>query len=356
MHWYPAALPALRSALVPGARAEPEPARGAAEPLTGGWMLRSSCEANATGQQISSDGFSTDGWHKTNVPSTVVAALVADGTYPDPYYSDNLRKIPGETYPIGKNFSRMAIPKESPFHCSWWYRTTFEAKHSGDEHVWLHFGGINNHANIWVNGKQVANEKDVAGAYRTYDFDVTQYVTRGQQNALAVETIAQSDKDLGINWVDWNPAPPDKDMGLWRGVSVQVTGPVTVAHPFVTTHFPDAVTGTSGLDSRDRTEECQREAGDRHARNVARRFSSHAKGDAATGRASRGSIHAGTIFPASTSAIRKFGGRGKWARRDCGHSQCGSRSAKRFPIQPALITGSAKSRRNSTRKTIACFW
>lgn len=228
------------SALVPGVWAEPQPARGAAEPLTSGWVLRSSCEVNATGQQISSDGFSTDGWHKTNVPSTVVAALVADGTYPDPYYSDNLRKIPGETYPIGKNFSRMPIPKDSPFHCSWWYRTTFEAKYSGDEHVWLHFGGINNHANIWVNGKQVANEKDVAGAYRTYDFDVTPYFSSGSQNVLAVEAIAQSDKDLGINWVDWNPAPPDKDMGLWRGVSVQVTGPVTVRHPFVTTHFPDA--------------------------------------------------------------------------------------------------------------------
>ncbi len=43
-------------------------------------------------------------------------------------------------------------------------------------------------------------------------------------NALAVETIAQTEKDLGINWVDWNPAPPDKDMGLWRGVYVEGSG------------------------------------------------------------------------------------------------------------------------------------
>jgi len=215
--------------------------------LTTGWLLRSSCDMNATGAQISAAGFSTDGWHKTNVPSTVVAALVADGTYPDPYYSDNLRKIPGTTYPIGRNFSRMPMPKESPFHCSWWYRTTFEANPSANERVWLHFGGINNHANIWVNGKEVADEKSVAGAYRTYDFDVTPYVSAGQSNILAVETIAQSEKDLGINWVDWNPAPPDKDMGLWRGVSAEITGPVTVRHPFVATHFSDASLGTAEL-------------------------------------------------------------------------------------------------------------
>jgi exo-1,4-beta-D-glucosaminidase len=30
---------------------------------------------------------------------------------------------------------------------------------------------------------------------------------------LAVETFAPTEKDLGINWVDWNPCPPDKDMG-----------------------------------------------------------------------------------------------------------------------------------------------
>jgi exo-1,4-beta-D-glucosaminidase len=226
--------------LAPAPHADPAGAHGTAIPLTSGWMLQSSCSANATGEQISSVAFSTEGWHKTSVPSTVVAALVADGTYPDPYFGDNLRKIPGETYAIGKNFSNMPIPKESPFHCSWWYRDTFEANPSAGEHVWLHFGGINNHANIWVNAHKIADEKDVAGAYRTYDFDVTSYVSRGGPNVLAVETIAQSERDLGINWVDWNPAPPDKDMGLWRGVSVQTVGPVTIGHPQVITHFPDS--------------------------------------------------------------------------------------------------------------------
>lgn len=209
--------------------------------LRSGWTLQSSCSVNSTGDKISVAGFDTTGWHKTDVPSTVVAALVADKTYPDPDYAENLRSIPGTTYPIGKNFSGMAMPKDSPFHCSWWYRTEFSLpKDSEGRHVWLHFGGINNHATIWINGHQIAGGQDVAGAYRTYEFDVTSQLDRGHANVLAVETIAQTEKDLGINWVDWNPAPPDKDMGLWRPVYLEASGPVAIRYPMVATHFPDA--------------------------------------------------------------------------------------------------------------------
>jgi exo-1,4-beta-D-glucosaminidase len=209
--------------------------------LREGWKLQSSCLFLAQGEQISTAGYKTNGWHSATVPTTVVAALVADKTYPDPYYGKNLRDIPGTTYPIGKNFSLLSMPKDSPFHCSWWYRTEFTlpAEYKG-KHVWLHFGGINNHANIWLNGHLVAGGKDIAGAYRTYEFDITPSLASSGPNALAVETIAQTEKDLGINWVDWNPAPPDKDMGLWRGVYVEGSGVVAIRHPMVTTHFVDA--------------------------------------------------------------------------------------------------------------------
>jgi len=206
-----------------------------------GWALQSSCLFLAKGEQISTPGFKTNGWHSATVPTTVVAALVADKTYPDPYYGKNLRDIPGTTYPIGKNFSLLPMPKDSPFRCSWWYRTEFTLPADYKErHVWLHFGGINNHANIWLNGKLVAGGKDIAGAYRTYDFDISSMVNRDGPNALGVETIAQTEKDLGINWVDWNPAPPDKDMGLWRGVYLQSSEAVAIRNPMVATHFPGA--------------------------------------------------------------------------------------------------------------------
>ena len=203
------------------------------------WTLQSSCQLNATGEQISIAGFNTAGWHSTSVPSTVVAALVADKTYPDPYYGKNLRDIPGTKYPIGKNFSLLSMPQDSPFRCSWWYRTEFKLPENfASRKVWLHFGGINNRANIWLNGRKIADAKDVAGAYRTYEYEISASLAKDRPNSLAVETFAQTDKDLGINWVDWNPAPPDKDMGLWRDVYLQSSGPVAIRYPQVITHFP----------------------------------------------------------------------------------------------------------------------
>ncbi len=136
----------------------------------------------------------------------------------------------------------MPMSKDSPFRCAWWYRTEFTVAPSSDPNhrVWLNFGGINNRANIWLNGHQIADSNSVAGAYRTYEFDVTKYLApNGATNVLAVQTIAQTEKDLGINFVDWNPSPPDKDMGLWREVYLRESGPVTLRYPAVFTHFTD---------------------------------------------------------------------------------------------------------------------
>jgi exo-1,4-beta-D-glucosaminidase len=221
--------------------------------LHDGWTLQSSCKVSSGGAQISSAGFRTDGWHATTVPSTVLAALVADKTYPDPYFGMNLRSIPGTTYPIGKNFSEMPLPKDSPFRCSWWYRTEFRASADFEGlRFSLNFEGINSRANIWLNGRAIARASAVAGAYRAYEFDVTRLLALGGANALAVEVFPRSDRDLGINWNDWNPAPPDKDMGLWRGVYLRATGPVKIRSPLVSTHFP----GVS-LDEADLTVETE---------------------------------------------------------------------------------------------------
>ncbi len=69
----------------------------------------------------------------------------------------------------------------------------------------------------------------------------------GKTNVLAVEAFAPTDKDLGINWVDWNPCPPDKDMGLWGAVNLVATGAVTVRSPMAVTHFEDDTLTTADL-------------------------------------------------------------------------------------------------------------
>ncbi len=213
------------------------------------WRLQSACKLQATGDSISTAKFAVDGWLKTSVPTTVLAAQVAAGVVPDPYFGDNLRQIAGTNYPIGRNFSNLPMSQDSPYHCNWWFRKEFTTPRSlaPDQRIWLHFGGINYRGEVWLNGHKVADSATVAGAYRTYDFDVTEFIQPGKENVLAVETSAPTEKDLGINWVDWNPCPPDKDMGLWGAVDLVTTGPVTLSSPMSVTHFGDGTLRSADL-------------------------------------------------------------------------------------------------------------
>jgi exo-1,4-beta-D-glucosaminidase len=209
-------------------------------PLHDDWRLQSACKLDATGEAISTGAYSADGWLKIQVPSTVVAAQARAGQIPDPYYGTNLRQLPGVSYPIGHNFANLPMPADSPYRCGWWFRRTFSVPAAtAGQRTWLHFGGINYRGEIWLNGQRIADSKSVAGAYRTYDFDITASLKPGAENVLAVETFAPTEKDLGINWVDWNPCPPDKDMGLWGAVDLVTTGAVTVRSPLAVTHFAE---------------------------------------------------------------------------------------------------------------------
>ena len=71
-------------------------AAGTVTPLHEGWKLQSACTVKADGAAISATGFATDGWLAATVPTTVLAAQVADKVLPDPYFGMNLRNIPGD--------------------------------------------------------------------------------------------------------------------------------------------------------------------------------------------------------------------------------------------------------------------
>ena len=199
-----------------------------------GWAVQTSAKVEANGEVISTPAFSPKGWHDATIPSTVVAALVKDKTLPDPFPGMNLRSFPGVNYPIGANFSNIAMASDSAYAVSWWYRKAFTvpAGYKGKT-IWLKFNGINYRANIFLNGKQIAKSDDVAGAWRTYEFNITSSAKPGAENVLAVQAYAPTEHDLAITFVDWNPAPPDKNMGLWREVYVTASGPVALRYPTV---------------------------------------------------------------------------------------------------------------------------
>ena len=200
-----------------------------------GWKIQSSCNAKGEGKEISTAGFSTIDWHRAEVPTTVVAALVADKTYADPDYGMNLKSLPGMNYSRTEFFANQPMPEGSPFGCSWWFRTEFSVPISAQgKSEWLHFDGLNYRANVWVNGEKVGDAHDVAGTFRVFEFNVSKQLAPGKPNVLAVQVFAPDKGDLGITWVDWNPTPPDKDMGLWKDVYVATSGDIALRDPFIT--------------------------------------------------------------------------------------------------------------------------
>src|SRR5215475_1310228 len=216
--------------------AEPDPGPASMVSLNSNWEIQSSCDEKATGEQISSANFAAKSWHRTTVPNTVVGTLFDDKTYPDPTYGTNLKNLPGMNYSNASFFALQDMPDGSPFKCSWWWRTEFTVPASAaGRHLALHFPGINYRANFWVNGKKIADAKDVAGTYRIFEFDVTNSLKPGAANAIALEIFAPGKDDLGITWVDWNPTPADKDMGIWKEVTLTTEGSVAIRNPFVAT-------------------------------------------------------------------------------------------------------------------------
>jgi exo-1,4-beta-D-glucosaminidase len=203
--------------------------------LRDSWAIQSSANVKATAESLSQPGADVSGWHRASVPTTVVSALVADGTYPDPYVGTNLRRIPGTSYGVGKNFSNEAMPADSPFAVPWWYRTEFTLPQEAEGRtLWLRFDGVNFRFDAWLNGKKIADASATAGAYRIHELDVTGVAKPGR-NALAVRVTAPQPGDLAITFVDWNPMPPDKVMGLYRPVSLTASGSVALRHPQVVT-------------------------------------------------------------------------------------------------------------------------
>ena len=203
--------------------------------LQDNWSIQPSSEVREGGEAISTVSFNARDWYRAKVPSTVLAALVQDEVYLDPYFGMNLRSIPGTTYPVGTEaFMLTPMPPESPFRASWWYRTEFNlpSEFQGKT-IWLHFSGINYRANVWLNGHQIENSKTVVGTWRVFEFDVTKHSIPGKVNALAVEVFPPQSTDLAITFVDWAPTPPDKDMGIWREVYIAKSGPVAMRHPQV---------------------------------------------------------------------------------------------------------------------------
>ena len=86
--------------------------------------------------------------------------------------------------------------------------------------------GINYRANIWVNGKQIAKPEDGGRAPCAPTSSTSPSTSSpAPRTWWRCEVWTPKENDLAITFVDWNPAPPDKSMGLWREVYLSTQRP-----------------------------------------------------------------------------------------------------------------------------------
>jgi len=204
------------------------------------WLVQSSSVVGDDGPRLSSREVDAAGWYAARLPATVLSVLVAHGVYPDPFVGMNFLALPGKG-PAHQNFSNHPMPEDSPFRVPWWFRTelTRVALAHDAPHTWLELDGLNYRANLFVNGTQVRDVTELVGAYRAFDILLDDYLRPGP-NVLALQVFPPNADDLAITWVDWNPSPPDKNLGLWRSARLRHTGAVRLDHPQIVTRLPDA--------------------------------------------------------------------------------------------------------------------
>ncbi|WP_339705213.1 glycoside hydrolase family 2 TIM barrel-domain containing protein [uncultured Kriegella sp.] len=180
------------------------------------WKIQSSEQVSETGKMLSKEYSLAEDWQPAQVPSTILGTLVANQVYKDPYFGENLKHIPTE-----------------PFEVPWWYTTVFQINGKQTElNATLNFDGINYKANVWLNGKQIADSKAINGAFRITSFDVSDAIVSGS-NILAIEIIPPQPGDFSTGFVDWNPAPPDGNMGIFRPVTLHLYKGIQIKNPFV---------------------------------------------------------------------------------------------------------------------------
>ena len=237
------------------------------------WRLKSSTEVTPLGNVLSLPTYQTHDWYQATVPTSVLGALVKAGVYPDPHFDLNDLKIPDASDNLNK---RLGLSKYSyikgvanPFKDPYWFRTKFLVPaHQKGRRTWLNFDGINYRADVWVNGKQVADHKNMAGMFLRFKYDITPFVAVGKENAVAVK-IYQVDnvgtpspgylfqpfgqprgqgqeifRDVTLKFMagwDCSPVVRDRNMGIYQNVYLTYTDDVKIEHPYIVTdlQLPD---------------------------------------------------------------------------------------------------------------------
>jgi len=238
------------------------------------FTLQSSAVVTEDGATISTNRYqSKNYWFPVKVPCTVLTGLVANKVYPDPYIGMNNMLIPDASDSFNHQYhleQYSYLPNEpNPWKKPYWYRSCFNVPASDSGKLFqLIFKGINYRADVWLNGKPVADSSQMAGMFAEYSFDVSELIRPGETNVLAVKIYPLDfpglpahpqlnalgdfysnggvNGDIGKNitmlcsvgW-DWIPEVHDRNIGIWQPVYLRASGQVIVQNPHIVTELPD---------------------------------------------------------------------------------------------------------------------
>ncbi|MEV0351026.1 fibronectin type III domain-containing protein [Nonomuraea sp. NPDC050680] len=196
------------------------PAATASSTALSGYKIQSSAKVSDSGAAISTPGYTASGWYPVGPRSTVLAGLLENNVYSDPFFSTNMQSIP-----------------TADFDVPWWYRSDFTLGSETGLRTFLDISGVMSSADVWVNGSQVATAAQIAGAYTRNERDITALVHPGA-NSVAFRVNANNPNNhLTIGWIDWVQVPRDDNTGIFRDVLIRRSADVSLRDAHVITNL-----------------------------------------------------------------------------------------------------------------------
>jgi exo-1,4-beta-D-glucosaminidase len=125
----------------------------------------------------------------------------------------------------------------SQFTVPWLYREEINLKPGPDRRFFIETNGISSKADLYFNGVTLATKDSLKGAYGGQKIDVTSHVTPSKNAVLIRAYPTNYLADFALGFVDWNPYPADNGTGVWREVTVSLSGPVSLLKPRVSTDY-----------------------------------------------------------------------------------------------------------------------
>jgi exo-1,4-beta-D-glucosaminidase len=156
-----------------------------------GWHLQSTANLEANITELSQSGANVSSWYRVPYRGTVFAGLVGNDVYNDTqlFFSDNLE----------------ATVDYSEFEVPWLYREELEMSPAQGQHYRLVTNGITSRADIFFNGRLIADNDTQVGAYGGRSYDITSHVMSGNNIILIRAYPTDYLRDFAMGFVDWNP-------------------------------------------------------------------------------------------------------------------------------------------------------